>query len=136
MEIGIKSNAFAVAAQLASFGPILATELYLAMDVSLNLLEASTISYMFASFYNPSGELEGNFTQEITQDLGGIQGKLINDSPSAWRREAGFSGMTDSLGRFFPNDPGIDYMADTLANEADVIVSTFKDACIIALSYL
>lgn len=80
-------------------------------------------------FQNPSGELEKHFAGEVTSwDFPVISGVMYNDSPYAWRREKGFSGMTDSLGRYFANDPGVAYMEATLAADTDWITKRFKTA--------
>ena len=98
---------------------------YGAMSESVQLLENTAVDYMFSTFKNPTGELEGAFIQTITPGLDSIEGKLENPSSHAWRRQAGFSGMTDSLGRFFPNDPGIDYMGYALTTDTSAVFDKF-----------
>jgi len=50
-----------------------------------------------------------------------------SDLPYARRREFGFSGRTDSLGRHYTNDPGAFYMRATLATVEDDIDTAFTD---------
>jgi hypothetical protein len=92
---------------------------------------------MYATFINPeAGTLETNFTQDVEETGNGVKGYLINDSPYAWRREEGFSGKTDSLGRFYQNDPGIGYMANTVLMKDDDMVLIFERAVSDALDEL
>ncbi len=44
------------------------------------------------------------------------------------RRELGFSGMTDRLGRFYPNDPGAFYLRDALQASEPGIAAAFSQA--------
>jgi hypothetical protein len=100
-------------------------------------LEIYTQNYMYATFINPeAGTLETNFTQDVEETGNGVKGYLINDSPYAWRREQGFSGKTDSLGRFYPNDPGIAYMANTVLMKDDDMVLIYERAVSDALDEL
>lgn len=46
-----------------------------------------------------------------------------SDSSYARRREFGFSGMTDSLNRFYPHDPGVLYLSDALASQQDEVLA-------------
>lgn len=78
-------------------------------------------------FQYKTGELERHFAGEVLSwNFPVIAGVMFNDSPYAWRRDRGFSGMTDSLGRFFPSDPGSYYMEKTLMADEDWIVARFK----------
>ena|SRR5450755_1678121 len=55
-----------------------------------------------------------NGTDELDNSFYFDGNSVTSDLPYARRREEGFSGMTDSLGRFYPNDPGGFYMQQTL----------------------
>lgn len=55
---------------------------------------------------NPSGVLEDSFFYDGNS--------VTSDVAWAHRREVGFSGQTDSLGRYYPNDPGGFYLQQTL----------------------
>lgn len=99
-------------------------------------LQPTAASYMFAHFQNPTGALEDNFSYSYAAIAGGVQAALINDSPYAWRREEGFSGMTDSLGRYYANDPGIHYMQYTLDQNTATIVQQVSLAVQLSLQEL
>lgn len=80
-------------------------------------------------FQYKTGALESHFAGQVTSwTFPVISGVMFNDSPYAWRRDRGFSGMTDSLGRYFPNDPGSYYMEKTLMADQDWIIARFKSA--------
>jgi len=70
---------------------------------------------------NPTGALAGSFSYDGHSEIG-------SSLPYARRREFGFSGRTDSLGRTYTNDPGGFYMRDTLASLDDVIDGAYTAA--------
>lgn len=53
---------------------------------------------------------------------------VTNVVPYAQRRERGFSGMTDSLGRFYPSDPGSFYLQRGLEASRPFIAAAFSAA--------
>lgn len=82
-----------------------------------------------------TGNLESHFSGEVTSwSFPTISGDMFNDVAYARRRNWGFSGMTDSLGRHFTNDPGVYYMEGTVTAETDWIISRFKKAVSQALA--
>jgi len=48
--------------------------------------------------------------------------------PYGRRREYGFSGMTDSLGRFYPYDPGKPYLGPAMQQEGSMIEKLIAEA--------
>ena len=56
---------------------------------------------------NGTGTLENSFWA-FTSDR--LERTVTSEQPHARRRNEGFSGMTDSLGRFYPHDPGAFYL--------------------------
>lgn len=128
IKLSITSNALGVVGQLAGFQAVLASHLLEAEKLSLDAVQNEAVNYMFSTFQAPTGQLEGAFYQVIEEGIGSIEGQLINPESYAWRRERGFSGMTDSLGRFFPDDPGIAYMEHSLDDQIPTIEQYFSDA--------
>lgn len=101
----------------------------MAIEDGLKRLQDQASLMAFDRFQHPTGALESHFGGEITNwNFPAISGDMFNDSEYAWRRDRGFSGMTDSLGRFYPNDPGVEYMEDVLTAETDWIVARVKRA--------
>ncbi len=131
----IESNALNVIHGLNGFNEYAQIQLEGAMSDSLSMLKQEAISIMQDKFKNYTGHLAGGFSQDITQEASSITGELINDIPYAWRREAGFSGMTDSLGRHFTDDPGIYYMNDSLSHLQLDILERFVKALNMAVKY-
>lgn len=61
-----------------------------------------------------------------------------SDLPYAHRRNDGFSGQTDSLGRFYPHDPGAHYVEktfDRIGNEIEDIYATEVNAAFTATGF-
>lgn len=142
-DIIITSNAWEVADKLGVLQTLLIPNLMVAMSQSLDWLEYKAVNYMFTHFeFNPrpsTGVLEGGFIHTITPAIDSLTGELSNPVAYAWRREEGFTGMTDSLGRTYIKDPRRDaskhYMANTLGykvNQAQ-IVSYFKESLQVSL---
>jgi len=130
-EMYITSNAWQVAEQIGVLETLLIPNLTEAMSQSLDGLQTQIVDYMYTNFEfirQPStGVLESGFYQTVEPFPTYIVGQLINPVVYAWRRERGFSGMTDSLGRTYIQDPAnqdsMYYMANSLAdasNQADI----------------
>src|SRR5438445_2871023 len=105
MKIKVSVPQLAELKQFDGWADVLQKYLRDAMHDGLDDLQIYTQNYMYATFINPeAGTLESNFTQDTSVSGRTIKGYLINDSPYAFRREMGFSGMTDSIGVFYPED--------------------------------
>lgn len=126
ISILMDARSMATIGKLKDWQP--ATRYYNAMSDSLAGIENTVTNYMYATFKNPQGDLEGAWQQTITPGKGGIEGALANPLPYAWRRDRGFSGRTDSLGRYFANDPGIEYAEYALDAETPNVLARFLQA--------
>lgn len=115
--------------QFSDWKPMLEEELLKAHDKADSLIgyQAKKVAPY------QSGELESHFGVEVDSPY---QSSVFNDSPYAWRREEGFTGMTDSLGRYYPNDPGTKYMGITLQLTKKKVGSIFGLALDSALARL
>lgn len=98
--------------ELEEFNGLLEPELEVAMKEIVASFQSDAQAYMWGNFKNPQGDLEDSLQTDVPTPYMGV---IWTDSPYAWRREEGFSGMTDSLGRFYADDPGIHYMSKTLS---------------------
>jgi hypothetical protein len=92
---------------IASLGRIRALENYQAtlepefesaMLHSVQALEHYAYGFMWATFQDPSGQVEDSLGYGVDSPY---QGWMGTDSPYGRRLEYGFSGMTDALGRYF-----------------------------------
>lgn len=137
MKIKVTVPQLAELRQFDGWGAVLQKYLWNATHDGLDDLQIYTQNYMYATFINAeAGTLESNFTQDTSVSGRTIKGYLINDSPYAWRREEGFSGKTDSRGAFYPSDPGIAYMANTVLMKDDDMVLIYERAVSDALDEL
>ncbi len=78
------------------------------------------------------GTLRRGITGQVRSPWEGVVG-VGHEVPYARRREFGFSGMTDALGRFYPNDPGAMYLHGGLDASRPFIVSAFRTAAQLAV---
>lgn len=74
------------------------------LDQSTENLQQAATSYMYATFINPGSGVENAW--EVERD-GTFLSSLTNTAPHARRLNEGFSGMTDSLGRYFEAWPSV-----------------------------
>ncbi len=79
--------------------------LLIAQGKSLDEVEQAAQAWMLGHFKHPTGELETAWEKTATP----LEGVLTNTKEYGRRRNYGFSGMTDRLGRFYPLDPGIEW---------------------------
>lgn len=86
-----------------NYQAILEPALEVSMKEGIDLLQGNASAYMWATFQNPTGPTEDDSWQSFIDPY---QSWLENTAPQATRLEYGFSGMTDSLGRYYPLWPG------------------------------
>lgn len=123
--------------KMVGWQEVLMRNLHVALESSVEyLLEPTAVNYMYAQFKAPNGGLEGNFSHSYTDIANGVQAIVGNDLPYAWRREEGFSGKTDSMGRYFADDPGIHYMSYSLQENTTTITQQVELAVQLSLQEL
>lgn len=106
-------NILEVGAEFAAFQAALAVNMELAGKAAGEIVRTDAIAHMH--WQHPTGQLEGSL--KVQQESPMVTA-IGSDLPYARRREEGFSGMTDSRGRYFANDPGEFYMTLTLEDNA------------------
>lgn len=107
--------------KLLEFDSLFEPAIHTAIDLSMDGIIAAAQTYMWATFINPTGPLENAFEKNIEGEIGIISNPTIY----AQRRNDGFSGQTDSLGRYYPYDPGIHYMEFALQISEPFVETTF-----------
>jgi hypothetical protein len=128
ISLGFDADSIARMKAIAGWEVVFRGQLFIAMQDSLDALELAAQGIMQSEFKNPTGVLAGNFDKSIpVSNAEETVGMLSNDSPYAWRRDRGFVGMTDSLGRHY-NDEGIEYMEKALAQKQSSIERYFVTA--------
>jgi hypothetical protein len=85
-----------------------------AMTESLDVLETEAQTTMGAEFMNTTGQVENAFVQYP----GTFESELENTEPYSQRLNYGFSGMTDSLGRYYPYWPAYLWAETTVIDAA------------------
>lgn len=88
-------------------------------------LEQGAIDVMHDRFKNPSGQAEGAWEQTVHSPY---LAELGNTVPYARRLEYGFSGKTDSLGRYYQFWPAYHWAETTVVVEQDAIGRIFTRA--------
>ena len=105
---------------LKNWKPIFLEEMLDAMtDVTQDLV---TVSRSNMHWKSGDGTLSNSMVGLVNNPL---EGQVGSNDPKARRREKGFSGMTDSLGRFYPSDPGAFFLSDAVIQETPNINARF-----------
>lgn len=112
-------------AQLAGFGVFLTEEMAQAMQQAGDLLQAAAIANTWEVFAHPTGALSGTIAPILDSPF---EVQVGSDSPYARRREYGFQGMTDSLGRTFPNDVAKPYFQPALDDNEQAVLQLIDSA--------
>jgi hypothetical protein len=110
-------------AQMAAFETLLSTEVQSAMSQAGSLLIASIRGNMH--WEHPTGALE-NSIQVVNDSPYEIE--VGSSLPYARRREFGFTDMVDSLGRYFPYDPGAYFMLHAYEDTSDEVYTLIESA--------
>lgn len=105
---------------MLNFGTVFDPTISHAIDLSLDGIISAAQAYMWGTFINPTGPLEDAFEKDVE----GENGILSNPMVYAWRRNDGFVGMVDSLGRV-GTDKGIHYMEFALQISEPFVETTF-----------
>ena len=92
-------------------------------EATLAALQRESVDYMDATFHNPTGQLADSLEPQMFSPW---EGQLATNMPYGRRREWGFSGMTDSLGRLYPDDPGIEYFEHSIEVKTDEITGYYE----------
>lgn len=111
LNLGFDAATLRAAKMLLEFEPILAAQLVDAHKESLDELMQAAQAVMMEGFKDPAGAMETAWKSNVTSPY---KSWLRNTAKYSQRRHYGFSGMTDSLGRFYPDDPGIFWVDTTI----------------------
>lgn len=98
-------------AQMYGMGVLLAEETQIALKEVAEMLATAAQAKTWDVFTNPTGELADTIVADVSSPY---EAQVRVGSPYGRRRERGFSGMTDALGRFYPYDPAKPYLEPTL----------------------
>lgn len=107
----------------ANYESALEPALLNAMETGISMLQAFASDYMYSHFANPTGGAEEAWEAEVVSPYLAILG---NTAPQARRLEFGFSGMTDALGRYYPEWPIGQYAGGYHWARETVILEQYK----------
>lgn len=113
----------------AGFPILMSQEVQAAMQEAGALLVESARNNMH--WQNPIGALESSMQVMVDSPY---EIEVGSNLPYARRREFGFSGMVDRLGRFYPHDPGAFYMEAAAYETHDQVLMLIDAAVERALS--
>lgn len=120
-------------ARLAGFGVLLNPNIQASLTEAGTLLTNAAVANTWQVFANPTGELASTIYPWLVSPS---QMEIRAGSPYGRRREEGFSGMTDSLGRTYTNDPGKPYMRPALDDNAEAVKQLIAEAVQVTLTEL
>lgn len=118
--------------RLLRAGAVFAEYYEAAMGYSVNLVATKAKENAHARFARPTGTLARGINGYVRTPFLGEVGVGVQ-VPYARRRELGFSGMTDRLGRYYAQDPGAFYLRDGLRASEPGIVAAFHEANALAV---
>lgn len=129
VSMGLTPQSMAALHRFNEFSPRLKQNLSSAIYHQLQVAQGRATAYMWEMFKAPTGELEDGWEPiDVQTASNAVSGTLSNSIPWAWRREEGFSGKTDRLGRYYAKDPGIHYMRWVLNAQKETMVAAVKQA--------
>jgi hypothetical protein len=121
----LDTASLAALARMQGFAALLSPEIVQALTESGQLLVKAAQDNTWRVFDNPTGQLADSITfyvvspEEVEVSVG---------VPYGHRREVGFSGKVDSLGRFYPNDPARPYLVPALQENEGVVLDLISAA--------
>lgn len=105
-HIGMDPGSLEEIVRLQGFSALLNPAITRGLTEGGTLLVNATVANTWSIFANPTGELADSVYFYV---VGPTEVAVAVGVPWAQRREKGFSGMTDALGRYYPNDPAKPY---------------------------
>ncbi len=107
LGLSFQPDLLGVMSQLNEFQGTLTKHLAIATEKAAGVIGDQQVAEMWMNFQNPTGNLADSVGVQMSSEYLAYIGP--EGVPYAWRRDRGFSGMTDRLGRYYPHDPGIFY---------------------------
>lgn len=117
-SMGFDPGSLAKIVELAGMGVLLDEEIASVLVWAGDLLATTAQTNTWTAFQNPTGATADSIYPWVVSPS---EIEVVADTPYARRLEYGFSGMTDSLGRFFPYWPAEPYLGPALEEDTPVI---------------
>lgn len=126
----LDADSLAALVRLRGFESLLDPAITGALTEAGKLLVGAAQANTWEAFMHPTGALAGSITfyvpspEEVAVSVG---------VPYGHRREKGFSGQTDSLGRYYANDPAEPYLIPAMEENEAAVLALMADAVQVAL---
>lgn len=111
--------------KLEGFAALLNPEVAQALTQAGQLLVTTAQTNTWTVFANPTGQLADSIYFYVVSPT---EVDVAVGVPYGRRREYGFSEMTDSLGRFYANDPGKPYLEPAIETDKPMVQELLKTA--------
>lgn len=120
MNINFEPDLIGVMSQFQQFDDILKKHIAIATEKAASKIGSFQVDYMWANFKDPKGPLEEAVGVRIVHEYMAWIGPDPGEAASvyAWRRDRGFVGKFDSLGRGPFTDIGIRYAEESILDDA------------------
>lgn len=118
LDIAFDPSSMASIARMLSFDIMLEEEMAPSMDEAGTLVADAAIANTWTAFQNPTGKLASTIAPVMVSPL---EVGIVVGVPYGFRREYGFVGMTDSLGRV-GTDPAEPYAGPALDANAGKVM--------------
>ena len=117
-SIGFDPGSLAAITKLEGFAALLNPEVTDALTQAGELLVTTAQANTWSVFANPTGQLASSIYFYVVSPT---EVDVAVGVPYGARREYGFSGMTDSIGRYFANDPGKPYLQPAVDEDTPMV---------------
>ena len=117
-SLGFDSASLAKITELAGVGALLDTELTGVLVWAASMLVTTAQTNTWTAFQNPTGATADSISSFVASPS---EVDVTVGVPYGRRLEYGFSGQTDSLGRFFPYWPAEPYLGPALEEDTPLI---------------
>jgi hypothetical protein len=129
-HIGFDPGSLEEIVRLQGFGALLDPSISQGLIQSSTVLTNAAVANTWRVFTNSSGKLASTIYPYVVSPT---EVAIAVGSPYGRRREKGFSGMTDSLGRYYANDPGKPYLQPALDEHQQDVMTIMGQAVNTAL---
>ena len=131
--MGFDPGSLARITELMGMGVLLDAEIVAALKWSADLVTTTAQANTWTAFQNPTGATADSIYPWVASPS---EVEVFVGAPQGRRLEYGFSGMTDSLGRFFPYWPAEPYLGPALEEDTPLIQARMELAVNNALNRL
>lgn len=126
----LEAQSLAELTRLQGFSALLRPEITTALTQAGQLLVTTAQDNTWRVFERPTGQLAESIYFYVASPM---EVQVRVGVPYGRRREYGFSGMTDALGRYYANDPGKPYLEPAVTAHTQTVQELIREAVDAAL---